>query len=324
MDENNRFAYEQALAAEHGFTSWCGTDEAGRGPLAGPVYAAAVDLRGARIEGLDDSKKLSPRKRDKLFDEICAKTVWSIKSVSAREIDETDILSAAQKAMREAVAEVTAKTGCACALVDGNIARQFPIPAICVIQGDAKCASVAAASILAKVSRDRELLRLEERYPGYGFAKHKGYGTREHYAALDALGPCPEHRMTFLRKYFAARGPKPVTRGEMGESVAADWYLSRGCRLIASNYRSPYGEIDLILTDGSDLVFAEVKLRKDASYGTAAEFVTATKRQKLIRTAEFWLEEHPTGLQPRFDVVEVYMDERGTYQVNLLKNAFEN
>ena len=139
MTEKNRYDFERELAAARGFSVLCGTDEAGRGPLAGPVYAAAVYLNGAVIDGLDDSKKLSAKKREHLFDEICKKTIWSVKSISAQEIDETDILSAAQKAMREATAEVAAETDCDCVLVDGNIARFFPLPAICVVGGDAKC-----------------------------------------------------------------------------------------------------------------------------------------------------------------------------------------
>ncbi len=183
-----------------GFAVICGTDEAGRGPLAGPVCAAAVILPlGLEIDGLDDSKKLTPKKRELLFDIIKASAVsCGIAFADNKEIDEINILNASQLAMRRAVAMLNPKPDLV--LVDGNIAREFDVKAVPIVKGDALSPSIAAASVLAKVTRDRFCEEMEREYPGYGFAKHKGYPTKEHYIALSRLGPCPLHRVTFLKK----------------------------------------------------------------------------------------------------------------------------
>lgn len=177
----------------------CGTDEAGRGPLAGNVVAAAVILpESVTIDGLDDSKKLSEKKREELFSVIVSTAVsYGIAFATPREIDEYNILNASMLAMRRAVAML--KTAPDVVLVDGNCARGFPVPAVTVIGGDAKCPSIAAASILAKVTRDRQMYELDEKYPVYGFKKHKGYPTKEHMAAVREYG-APEglYRQTFL------------------------------------------------------------------------------------------------------------------------------
>ncbi len=182
-----------------GYTTVCGVDEAGRGPLSGPVVAAACILPpDCSLPGVDDSKKLTPKKRELLYDEIiCHALSYGIGSASAKEIDELNILNATMLAMRRALAEL--KCPADFALVDGNCIRDFPIPAQAVVKGDARSLSIAAASILAKVTRDRLCLEDEVNYPGYGFASHKGYGTREHMDALRRLGPCPIHRLTFLK-----------------------------------------------------------------------------------------------------------------------------
>lgn len=178
----------------------CGVDEAGRGPLAGPVCAAAVILpRGLEIEGLNDSKKLSEKKRDKLFDAICAEAVsYGIAFASVEEIEEINILNAAMLAMNRAIERLSVKP--ALALVDGNRNSAIKMPSRCVVKGDAKCADIAAASILAKVTRDRYMLEMAEKYPEYHFEKHKGYGTKLHYEALREYGLCEIHRPSFLRK----------------------------------------------------------------------------------------------------------------------------
>lgn len=186
-------------ALEQGFAVICGTDEAGRGPLAGPVCAAAVILpQGLVIEGLNDSKKISEKKREKLFDVICNEAVsYGIAFASAEEIDEINILNASQLAMRRAVAQLSPKPDFV--LVDGNIARGFDITAKPVVKGDALSMSIAAASILAKVTRDRYCLEMDQAYPEYHFAAHKGYPTKEHMDLVRELGPCPLHRKTFLK-----------------------------------------------------------------------------------------------------------------------------
>lgn len=182
-----------------GFSVICGIDEAGRGPLSGSVYAAACILPlDFEIAGLNDSKKLTPKKREALFDVICENAIaYAIASASPAEIDEMNILNADMLAMRRALEGLRIKPDLA--LVDGNIARDFPIPAYPVIKGDAISASIAAASILAKVARDRACLEDDKLYPQYGFDKHKGYGTKEHMQALLTYGPCPLHRRTFLK-----------------------------------------------------------------------------------------------------------------------------
>ncbi|WP_293662054.1 ribonuclease HII [Rhodoferax sp. OV413] len=174
-----------------------GVDEAGRGPLAGPVVAAAVILDDMRpIAGLNDSKKLSPARREKLFDEIRAKALCcSIAQASAQEIDEINILQATLLAMRRAVEGLRLKP--AKVLVDGNRLPTLDVLAEAIVRGDATVPAISAASILAKVTRDRWCAELDAQYPQYGFAAHKGYGTAEHLAALQAYGACPEHRKTF-------------------------------------------------------------------------------------------------------------------------------
>ena len=178
-------------------------DEAGAGPLAGPVYAAAVILpREIGFPGLNDSKKLTAKKRDVLFDQITATAeAYSIAFVTAEEIDSLDILNARMLAMNRAIEGLSIRPDLC--LIDGNrdhgSSVSITAPHMCLVGGDGKSASIAAASILAKVSRDREMLRLDALYPAYRFAKHKGYGTREHYAALLENGPSPVHRRTFLR-----------------------------------------------------------------------------------------------------------------------------
>ena len=186
-------------AMEQGSRCVCGCDEAGAGPLAGPVYAAAVVLPyGLEIPGLNDSKKLSPAKRELLFERITESALdYAIGMASPDEIDSLNILNATMLAMRRAIAAL--KEPADYALVDGNCIRDYPIPARAIIKGDSLSMSVAAASILAKVTRDRLCLEDDRQYPMYGFAKHKGYGTAEHIAALRTYGPCPIHRKTFLK-----------------------------------------------------------------------------------------------------------------------------
>ena len=191
--------FEHAAFAE-GFDLVCGVDEAGRGPLAGPVCAAAVILpRDLEIEGLNDSKKLTEKKREALFDVICASAVsYGIAFATVEEIEEYNILGATFMAMNRAIAQLDRVPELA--LIDGNRNTGIQIPSRCVIGGDGKCADIAAASVLAKVTRDRYMLQMAELYPQYGFEKHKGYGTKAHYEAIRAYGPSPIHRPSFLRK----------------------------------------------------------------------------------------------------------------------------
>lgn len=184
---------------DRGYTYVCGIDEAGRGPLCGPVVAAACILpMGLVIEGLNDSKKLTAKKREQLYDVIREQALaYAIAEGTVEEINETNILEADLLAMRRAIAALPIPAEVA--LIDGNISRDFPIPAQAVVKGDAISMSIAAASILAKVYRDRLCLELDAQYPQYGIAKHKGYGTKDHMAALREHGPAPIYRTKFIR-----------------------------------------------------------------------------------------------------------------------------
>ncbi len=182
-----------------GFSVVCGCDEAGRGPLCGPVVAAAVILPSDLvIEGLDDSKKLTEKKRDALFDIIKEKAIaYGIAQASAEEIDTINILNASMLAMQRAIDQLSVRPDCA--LIDGNCNRGFSLPAFPIVKGDSKSMSIAAASILAKVTRDRICLAQDAEYPQYGIAKHKGYPTKDHMDAVRLHGPSPIHRRSFLK-----------------------------------------------------------------------------------------------------------------------------
>lgn len=191
------------ICYDEGFEIVCGIDEAGRGPLAGPVCAAAVILpRDLEIEGLNDSKKLSDKRRRVLFDEITAQAVtYGIAFAIEQEIDEINILQATFLAMRRALAQLSIQPSIA--LIDGNRETDFGLPVRTIVKGDSLSANIAAASILAKVTRDDFMLEQAKLYPEYGFDIHKGYGTKAHYEALRKYGPCPIHRRTFLKKFYA-------------------------------------------------------------------------------------------------------------------------
>lgn len=194
------YEFEQAARLE-GYTAVCGVDEAGRGPLAGDVYAAAVILpSGLEIAGVNDSKKLSEKRRAALYDVITEQAAaWCVASASVEEIEQLNILQASLLAMRRAVEGLGARADFA--LVDGNRDPHFEgVPCKTIVGGDGKSASIAAASILAKVTRDRYMDLLADKYPQYGFERHKGYGTQAHRDALLKYGPCPAHRKLFLRK----------------------------------------------------------------------------------------------------------------------------
>ena len=198
MSEINLWEIESEIP----FDLVCGVDEAGRGPLAGPVCAAAVILpKGLVIPGLNDSKKLSDKRRRELFPIIQQEAVsFGIAFASQEEIDEINILQATFLAMRRAMEQLNPQPEFA--LIDGNRETDFGVPCRTVIKGDSLSANIAAASVLAKVTRDNWMMEAAEKYPGYGFEIHKGYGTKAHYAALEKLGPCPIHRRTFLKKLY--------------------------------------------------------------------------------------------------------------------------
>ena len=188
-----------------GFEIICGVDEAGRGPLAGPVYAAAVILpKHLQIPGLNDSKKLSDKRRRELYPVICDQALaYGIGFATEQEIDEINILQATFLAMERAMAQLKIRPDLA--LIDGNRQKDFGLPVKTIVKGDSRSANIASASVLAKVSRDDWMIAMAEKYPEYGFEIHKGYGTRAHYQALEAYGPSPIHRMSFLKKFYGEK-----------------------------------------------------------------------------------------------------------------------
>ena len=190
---------------QNGYNLICGADEAGRGPLAGPVCAAAVRLpEGVDLPGLNDSKKLTEKRREALEPIIMEKAIaYAVAFATVEEIEEMNILSAALLAMNRAIEKLDPAPELA--LIDGNTTRDINVSAQSVVGGDGKCACIAAASVLAKVARDRVMYELAEQYPQYGFENHKGYGTKAHYAAIETYGPSPIHRMSFLKKFYAKR-----------------------------------------------------------------------------------------------------------------------
>ncbi len=202
-DEERRllsmWSEEERLYGE-GYSIVCGADEAGRGPLAGDVFAAAVALpRGLIIPGLDDSKKLTEKRREELFGVICERALsYAVARATVAEIAEINIRNAAFLAMKRAIGQINADF----AIIDGNAFNDCPIPFMTLVKGDSKSANVAAASILAKVSRDRYMLELDKKYPQYGFAAHKGYGTKRHIEALREFGACEAHRDLFVKKFI--------------------------------------------------------------------------------------------------------------------------
>lgn len=204
MSDVNMWAIEQGYH-DKGITLICGVDEAGRGPLAGPVCAAAVILpANLEIPGLNDSKKLTDKKRRELFPIIQERAIaYGIAFADEKEIDEINILQATFLAMERAVAQLSIVPEHI--LIDGNRNRDFGVSSSTVVHGDSLSANIAAASVLAKVTRDDYMLKMAEQYPNYGFEVHKGYGTKAHYEALMQSGPCPIHRMTFLKKLYGTK-----------------------------------------------------------------------------------------------------------------------
>ncbi len=195
----------EIMYSQQGYKSICGVDEAGRGPLAGPVCAAAVIFpEGLVIEGVDDSKKLTEKKRDQLFDIIKKEAVaYSIAWASVEEIEKYNILKAAMLAMKHAIDGLSIKADFV--MIDGNKKPDIKIPSVAIVKGDAKSQSIAAASILAKVSRDRLMIDMAKKYPQYGFEKHKGYGTQFHRDMVLQYGPCEIHRPSFLKKILSEK-----------------------------------------------------------------------------------------------------------------------
>ena len=319
------YAYDADIRAQYG--CFAGVDEAGRGPLCGPVCVAACILDPeAPVYGINDSKKLSEKKREALFDQIVEKALaYRIIFVGPDIIDRDNILNATMGGMRQAVEGLDIVPNLV--LVDGNrIPAGLTMPAQPVVKGDATSASIGAASILAKVSRDRYMLELDKQYPQYQLAKHKGYGTKLHYELIAQYGIQPFYRRSFLKKqgYWPEGKMDRAGTGRRGEAAAARFYEKQGAALITHNYHTRMGEIDLILRepDGT-LVFCEVKTRAKDSLDTPAAAVNAAKQRRIIASAASYLQStHQSDEPVRFDVAEVVPLDSGRWMVHIIKGAF--
>jgi ribonuclease HII len=319
-------AFERGAAGDYLTTGFlCGIDEAGRGPLAGPVAAGACILPPDHdLLYVNDSKKLTAQKREELYEAITGEAVsWAVALVDPAEIDRINILQATFEAMRQAVARLDPAPEVL--VIDAVRIPGMHLPQVPVIKGDAKCLSVAAASILAKVTRDRLMLEEDRKYPEYGFAANKGYGSADHIAALKKYGPCPIHRRSFIGNFTGGGEGAPGTEdrrsvGSAWEIRAAGYLQSRGVRILEHSFRSRQGEIDLIGTDAEDtLLFIEVKYRKNDRYGTAAEAVTEEKQRTISEVSDFYRYIHHIGdgQRMRYDVVAI---EDG--DISWIRNAF--
>lgn len=312
--------YDADIAAQTG-SPLAGMDEAGRGPLAGPVVAACVMLPlDVPIDGVYDSKRVAAAKRERLYEQILQHAhAVGVGVVSPEEIDRINILQATRQAMREAYLAMHQTP--AVLLVDAVQALDLNVPMRAITKGDAVSYHVAAASIIAKVHRDRLLLQADALYPHYGFAAHKGYGTPAHMAALREHGPSPVHRQTFLRK-MSGLPARHILTGEGGERRAAEHLQARGYEILACNYRVSGGEVDIIARTGDTLVFVEVKTRTGAACGAGREAVDAAKRGRIALAAQAYLQQ--VGGEPscRFDVIEITCTDARTDLIHL-RDAFE-
>jgi ribonuclease HII len=319
-----------------GYFRVAGVDEAGRGPLAGPVVAAAVILRdGECPEGVGDSKALSPARREALYRRLVSTAHWAVGIAAVEEIDRLNILNATQLAMRRALEALTPPADFA--LVDGLPVKGLPVPHRAIVRGDARCLSISAASIIAKVTRDRMMLDLHNQYPVYGFDRHKGYGTPQHLRALGEHGPCPSHRRSFapvLTSEFRVpkrqpRNSEPGTPnpkqalGAEGERRAALALEGAGYTVVERNARVGHDELDIVCRHEEAWVFVEVKTRRGSGYGAPDEAVTPRKQAKLIRAAQGWLVAHDiSDPEWRFDVVAVLFQNGAPPSVDIIVNAF--
>ena len=311
-----------------------GVDEVGRGCLAGPVVAAAVVLPPqVSIAGIDDSKKLDRATRESLCVEIERQALSvSLAEVDAARIDDVNILEASMEAMRHALAALAPPPQQV--LVDGNRKPGSGFPETAIVNGDARSITIAAASIVAKVHRDRLMCRCHEHYPVYGFGSNKGYASREHLRALDLHGPCPLHRMSFSPVAPAGRtgddGQLQLGLGARGESVAAAYLESKGYRVLARGYRAAGGEIDLIAEKDSCIAFVEVKAsRSQTGDYRPEERVVARKKAHLVRASRSYVRDRSRRDRDRrdrnyrFDVIAVGLEGPEGPRIHHLEGAFE-
>ena len=309
------FDLERSLHRQ-GYEYVAGLDEVGRGCLAGPAAAGAVILPrnpGPELFALArDSKQLSAAQRETAYEVITKSALsYAVGWVTPAEIDRIGIAPSVRRAMRRALMKL--KPAADYLLIDAIPLPSSGLPQKSIIRGDSKSLSIAAASIVAKVERDRYMVSLSERYPGYGFESHKGYGTRRHLDAIAEFGPCHAHRMSFApvkRETRRVRTLSPGAIGRWAESFAATMLEEREMRIVGRNFRTRFGEVDLIAADGDTLCFVEVRARKSSAFGAPSETVTASKARRIIAASQEYLQKNGAGWRDwRIDVAAVELDE---------------
>jgi ribonuclease HII len=315
--------WEQKLARQ-GFSAVAGVDEAGRGPLAGPVVAAAVILPPGWVDpGVQDSKRLSARQRLHLDCLLRQHTNFALGMVNAQEIDRLNIHHASLLAMARAAAALAPDY----LLIDGRFALPaLKIPQQTLVKGDNACCSIAAASILAKVLRDKLMYQLHQRYPVYDFAANKGYPTGGHRLALQKYGPCPQHRRSYAPVAAAAGAPgddwpRAFNKGKKAEDAATAYLRQLGYRIAGRNLRLASGELDIVAYDGAALVFVEVKAGASRGWRQCLEAIDRHKRKRLLAAAAAYIAENMIDALCRFDVVAVDLS-REPYSCQLWRDAF--
>ena len=321
-----------------GYQAVAGVDEVGRGAWAGPVLACAAVLPldclspAPGLAGIRDSKRLSPKRRERYSDHIRGMALaLGIGVASAGRVDEMGIVAATKLAMTRALDQLCFPPDYL--LVDGFPLAYRGLPHQGIAGGDDFSVSIAAASIVAKVARDEIMVSLDSMYPGYGFSRHKGYGTPEHQQALPSKGPCPIHRLSYAPMRFTVEEAKQGVDtecstagvGRRGERAAASYLEEQKYVICEMNYRCEVGEMDIVALDGGCLAFVEVRTRRGRKFGSPAESITAAKKRKLVEVAQTYLQEHEAkDIDWRIDVVSVQMSRQGTVQqMDLIKNAVE-
>ena len=303
----------------------CGIDEAGRGAIAGPVVAAAIVLKqNAKnlIHDVDDSKKFSEKKREEIYARVVkAALCYEVCFVDSFEIDEINILNATMIAMKKALEKIKLKIDLV--LIDGNKIPKTNLKTKAIVKGDLKSASIAAASIVAKVERDRFMRKLNETFPKYCFAKHKGYGTREHFEKIKKFGICSIHRKTFLKKILTKKTKTlRAAYGVLGEKIAFEWLKKNCFNVILKNYHTRFGEIDLIAIKEQFIHFIEVKFRKQKRFGEPRDAVDFFKQKKIARSAVQFLNSHQINKIVKFSVIEVFQLNEEKFKINFIDDAF--
>ena len=320
-------SYENRLWAD-GVKTIAGIDEAGRGPLAGPVVAAAVILNQRAIpEDVDDSKKLTAKNRDILFDVIKEKSLdYSTGIVWQDEIDRSDILRSTHLAMKKAIGSLKQKPEHL--LIDGRRLPDNIFEQTAIISGDSLSASIASASIIAKVTRDRIMLQISKIYPEYEFEKHKGYGTSLHIDHIMQFGPSPVHRRSFKR----VKGIKskvnlddPKQLGRYGEKIACLELIKKGYEILEQNYwaESRGCELDIVIKKENTVIFVEVKTKYHEGFGEPEQWVGEKKQAQISKAAQSYLiDKNPGGAEYRFDVIAIkFLNDN--YKIKHIVNAFQ-